>query len=166
MKASWTGHMRALAPLLLAFAAFALSFGAATETRAQSPDKFERVVPPKARPTVPKPAAAPTGPTGEMQEIMRKAEAGAQEQGACANVPPGRIETLYGFLDRAKPGDHSVMRLQGIQLFCRVWRISSVFAEAGQKCVRMKIWECSVGGRCQHTADHKGCRVRTGGWSL
>lgn len=161
-RASWTGHMRALAPLLLAFAALGL---AAAGARAQSPDKFERVAPPKAQPAAPRePSAAPLARTEEMRVMMRKAELRESEDGSCAKVPIGQAKDLDAFFNRAGVDDHHLVRLVAIRTFCEISDVASVSFEAGRKCILRRAYHCTVGGQCAWTLNDKRCRGKTGSW--
>ena len=144
--------MRAMAPLLLAFAVLGFTTAPA---RAQNPEKFERVVPPKAPTVQPKaPTAPPVQRSPIIQELMRKAQAKAQEDGFCATMPQTKAETDDAFYANASAGTEKQFSFRHPLLerkyYCGLRRVTAVVMEKGKRCVLELAWACVGEGACDH----------------
>jgi hypothetical protein len=158
--------VRAAAALLLVLGVAA--FAAAGRT--QGVDKYveppkPKVQPPRAAPAAP---AAPTRPAAPAQpagpplvaEIMRKGQAGDDENGFCARanwqVLTWEHETF--FYDGAIPGSVLLTINPAVSPpVCWFSRVTSVSDEGGGRCVHALVWWCSVGGKCSHS-PYKYCK--------
>jgi hypothetical protein len=150
----------------------------AADALAQNPEKFERVVPARPQPEAPKVDVKPPVNPAPVQpvprvidpqdpyvaEIMRKAMAGAKEDGFCDRAPWTEIETRrqgYAIMESATPGQIDKVKTDAPPPRCAVRRVLSAGMEGARRCVRYEAWACRVGFICSYTRP-KFCREATG----
>lgn len=133
---------------------------AAGDARAQSPEKFERVVPSTPRPM------GPTHSSPVIQELVRKAQAKAPEDGFCAKMPatwtpnPNNV-----FLAKPAGAEHQFHGQPPIgPKTCGLQRITAVVMDKGKRCVIVIRWLCSVGQVCEYGRE-KHCDDGAGNYS-
>ncbi len=104
----------------------------------------------------------------QMDEMVRRGEAGENENGFCATLPwPVRasLQPFYGFLEIGRPGAVYLAKLQttGVR-GCSYYRMDVIFTDAGKKCARTVGWACTEGERCV-VSRAIWCREPNGTWS-
>lgn len=152
------------AHLVALSAALGLAIGAAASARAQSPEKFERVVPAKPPATAPAPQAN-LPPLA--REAMRKARAGESGDGFCATVPQQATPEAVFFAKPAGTAElyRSYSGFIGADT-CGYKRIAAVFAEKGKRCVHMDIWGCYGNSKACFAERQTFCDSGSGSYSL
>ena len=100
-----------------------------------------------------------------IQELFRKAAAREGENGYCARTgwreeTPETHDTNIEIWDRGVVGSTKTfidMPGGGGTPYCGYARILEVYQEAGQRCIRVQLWYCSIGRSCA-TQSFSGCR--------
>lgn len=100
-----------------------------------------------------------------IQEVVRKANTGEDEAGFCQTTQwrvetPETLAANTAFYDRAVVGSTKTFLNSGDAAsddYCGYVRIEAVYSEGGRRCVRARLWYCSVGKRCGSQVN-SGCR--------
>jgi len=166
----------------------ALLLFAAEPASAQSPEKFEQVVPQKRQPSssaTKPPARAPepapprnTDPAALTKELVRKAGANEEENGFCATTNWREIGDWIAALKAASVGETGPLAAlytgRAPILFrathegnpmCGIVRADPEPAAAGKECVTLNIWVCVANRHCRGNST-PGCKDRHGYWQL
>ena len=108
-------------------------------------------------------AAPPALGQGEaaIKQVMKKALANERERGFCARTgwPVERSLADTGrFYSTAVPGTAKAFRdtYGGRAPVCGYVRVENVYQDRGRKCIRARMWSCTVGRTCQHRL-YQGC---------
>ncbi|MBS0240911.1 MAG: hypothetical protein JSS20_01955 [Proteobacteria bacterium] len=109
--------------------------------------------------------AQPAGYAADRDELVRRVEAGQNEDGFCATTKfPFRTEIgeFFGYLDSAKEGSEYFARSDyGTSGGCSYYRVLYAFKKDGQFCNRMRSWACfdkgGQAGQCSKI-DRTWCR--------
>jgi len=84
-----------------------------------------------------------------IDEVVRKAEAGENENGFCSRTgwPTGNnYDGFVAFLRAAAVGSWKMNTFNNGN--CELNRVTKVHHESGAKCVSYSLWKCSKGGTC------------------
>lgn len=104
----------------------------------------------------------------QMQEMVRRGEAGESENGFCATLPwpvQSSLDPFFVFLERGERGGVYLAKLQtGNVRGCSYYRMDAIFDEAGKKCARTVGWACNEGDKCV-VSRAIWCRNPNGSWS-
>ncbi len=95
------------------------------------------------------PAMAQTAEGRQIAEIVRKSEAGEQENGFCASTgwPPGdNLEWFTMFLRNARVGSWKVNAFANGN--CQLDRVTLIVPENDGRCITYRLYSCTKGGTC------------------
>lgn len=114
-----------------------------------------------------------TDPSPPYSELVRKVEAGEQENGFCATVNwPRRtdIADFQAYLEQSVQDSVFLARSDyGNTGGCSYYRIQSAFQQNGQRCVETLSWACFDkgvdAGRCAKVSRNW-CRDGSGSWRI